>query len=377
MTQAFNLSQLANKVNSSGQLDGATGLTGTITSTGLSITNDATISGLAVGKGVGTGNANNTRLGLSVLGANTTGYENTAVGSNALQSNTTGNDNFAGGMYALNLNTSGAQNNSIGAYALQNNTTGSNNTAFGGAALNANTTASSNTAVGYQALYSASTSSNNTAFGYQALYSHNGGGGSYLNCAFGYAPGANITGGYVNTCIGPDRTGNTLTTGTYNTLIGTADASAAAAAFELVIASTNPKATGKGNSTAFINANGGGTYNGANTTTWATTSDQRLKKNIVDNNIGLDVITQIKVRNFEYKLSEEVTELESNCAIQKEGVQLGVIAQELQQVLPECVKEESTGVLSVQTDNLIWYLINSIKELNAKVTALEAQLGAK
>jgi hypothetical protein len=53
MTQAFNLSQLANKVNTSGQLDGATGLTGTITSSALSITGNsylATSSGnVAVG----------------------------------------------------------------------------------------------------------------------------------------------------------------------------------------------------------------------------------------------------------------------------------------------------------------------------------------
>jgi hypothetical protein len=37
MTQAFNLSQLANKVNSSGQLDGATGLTGTVTSSSSAV----------------------------------------------------------------------------------------------------------------------------------------------------------------------------------------------------------------------------------------------------------------------------------------------------------------------------------------------------
>ena len=66
--------------------------------------------------------------------------------------------------------------------------------------------------------------------------------------------------------------------------------------------------------------------------------------------------------------------LQPSDAVIKEGVQLGVIAQELQQTLPDCVREESTGVLSVQTDNLTWYLVNSIKELAAKVEALEAQL---
>ena len=123
---------------------------------------------------------------------------------------------------------------------------------------------------------------------------------------------------------------------------------------------------------AFINANGGGTYNGANTTTWATTSDQRLKKNIADNNDGLDKINSIRVRNFEYRLPEEVdAELKPTDAIKKEGVQLGVIAQELQAVLPECVKTESTGVMTVDADNLTWYLINAIKELKAEIDALK------
>jgi hypothetical protein len=62
-----------------------------------------------------------------------------------------------------------------------------------------------------------------------------------------------------------------------------------------------------------------------------------------------------------------------NChtAIKKEGVQLGVIAQELQAVLPECVKQESTGVLSVDTDNLTWYLINAVKQLKAEIDQLK------
>ena len=118
-----------------------------------------------------------------------------------------------------------------------------------------------------------------------------------------------------------------------------------------------------------------GAYNGANTTTWSTTSDQRLKKNIVDNNDGLNKINAIRVRNFEYRLPEEVdAELKPSDAINKTGVQLGVIAQELQQVLPECVKQESTGVLSVDPDNLTWYLVNAVKQLSAEVESLKSQL---
>jgi phage gp45-like len=62
---------------------------------------------------------------------------------------------------------------------------------------------------------------------------------------------------------------------------------------------------------------------------WSVTSDQRLKKNIVDHKEGLSKITQLKVRNFKYRLPEEITELDSSNAINIQGVQLGLIAQEL------------------------------------------------
>ena len=118
-------------------------------------------------------------------------------------------------------------------------------------------------------------------------------------------------------------------------------------------------------------------YQGNNSTLWSVTSDQRLKKNIVDNNIGLDKITQIQVRNFEYRLPEEITDLDKSHAINIQGVQLGPIAQELQSILPDCVKTESTGVMSVDSSNIIWHMINAIQELSAKVVQLETQLGAK
>jgi len=53
MTQAFNLSQLANKVNTSGQLDGATGLTGTITSSALNITGNSYLATSSGNVGIG------------------------------------------------------------------------------------------------------------------------------------------------------------------------------------------------------------------------------------------------------------------------------------------------------------------------------------
>ena len=48
---------------------------------------------------------------------------------------------------------------------------------------------------------------------------------------------------------------------------------------------------------------------------------------------------QVQVRNFEYRAEDEIDELPSHAAIDKQGVQMGVIAQEIQQVIPETVKK--------------------------------------
>jgi hypothetical protein len=332
--------------------------------------------------------SNNTAVGDRALLSNTTANENTAVGSLALYTNTTGNLHVAVGREALTLNTTGVENTAVGWNALAANTTGSYNVAMGMRALKANTTANYNTAVGYQALYSATTLGSSVAVGYKALYAQQVDADSLgavavgynaltaatgvQNIAMGWSAGNGITTGQRNISIGLLGSEN-LTTGTYNIHIGyRPKASAANINNELLIGTIG--ATGKGENTGFINPNSGGVYQGNNSSTWSTTSDRRLKKNIVDNNIGLEKITQIQVRNFEYRLPEEVEELDSHCAIDKEGLQLGVIAQELQQVLPDCVKQESTGVLSVDPDNLTWYLINAVKQLFAKVEALESQL---
>ena len=101
-----------------------------------------------------------------------------------------------------------------------------------------------------------------------------------------------------------------------------------------------------------------------------------MKKNIVDNTEGLDIISQIRVRNFEYRTAEEITELDAINAVQKQGVQLGVIAQELLEVCGDCVKTESTGVLSVNSDNITWHMINAIKDLKAELDTVKAELAA-
>ena len=315
----------------------------------------------------------NVAVGAQALLSNTTASNNTAVGYQSLYSQSTQSYNTAIGYIAGYSNTTGDMT-AVGTGALYSNTTGDLNVAFGRSALYYNTTGSSNVAIGRQALQSNTTASNNTAVGYQAGYT---GTTSYNNVLLGYQAGYAITTGYENIYIGRGAGNdvNPTTTGYRNILIGTYSAPSSVSSNNELVMGWN--VVGKGSNTGYIAQGSGGVYQANNSTTWSITSDARLKKNIVDNTTGLDAINAIQVRNFEYRLPEEVTDLPQQNAIEITGVQLGAIAQELKEILPDCVKTESTGVMSVDTTNLTWYLINAVKELNAKVTALEAKLEAK
>lgn len=341
---------------------------------------------LTIGLGGQTSVASNTALGFQALNsASLTGADTTAVGYQALNANTTGAQNSALGTVALTSNTTGINNTAVGYAALLSNTTANENTAVGRSAL-ANFNTGSNTAVGYQAAQGSATVANNTgsnltAVGRLALFSVTSG---YDNSAVGTGAMYSNTTGFQSVGIGGQSlfanttgannvalgyaAGDVITTGARNTIIGQgSDPSANNGNDQTVV---GQGLTGKGDDTAFIGGTNGA-YNEKNVITWEITSDARIKKNIVSNNVGLEVISQIDVRNFEYRTAEEITDLPASAAINQSGTQLGVIAQELQAVLPDCVTENSTGVLSVNTDQLIWYLVNSVKQLNAEIQTLK------
>jgi len=190
-----------------------------VSTTALTVTNDASISGLTVGKGGGSVGTN-TAIGSSALSTNSTGNGLTAFGYQALLNSTT-SYNVAIGAYALKSNTTGTSNEAFGYASLYGNTTGNYNVAVGDNALQANTTASNNTAVGYQAGYSNTTGTRNIFIGYQAGYS---GATTSYNCIIGNSSGYNLTStSYGNTFVGADFAngcGSAITTGTRNTIIG-------------------------------------------------------------------------------------------------------------------------------------------------------------
>jgi hypothetical protein len=103
-------------------------------------------------------------------------------------------------------------------------------------------------------------------------------------------------------------------------------------------------------------------------TVYGTTSDQRLKKNIVDAGSALEKINSIRIRSFDWIETSNKSDF-------------GVIAQELEVVAPECVvrgQDNPDGSMktpwNVDTSALVPALIKSVQELNATIATMQAAL---
>jgi hypothetical protein len=105
---------------------------------------------------------------------------------------------------------------------------------------------------------------------------------------------------------------------------------------------------------------------------WLDSSDIRLKKDVEDYTTSLDAILKLRPVRFEFNgLAGTITG----------NKHIGLIANEVQDVMPEMVSSwkrklnpedaEDTDVLTLDTTALTFALINAVKELAAKVTALE------
>jgi hypothetical protein len=56
--------------------------------------------------------------------------------------------------------------------------------------------------------------------------------------------------------------------------------------------------------------------------------------------------------------------------------QVGLVAQEVQDVIPEAVEENDKGYLMLNSDPIIWSMVNAIKELKAENDSLKQRLEA-
>jgi hypothetical protein len=87
------------------------------------------------------------------------------------------------------------------------------------------------------------------------------------------------------------------------------------------------------------------------------TSDERLKSNIQTIDNGLDKVINMRGVSFDIGESHKI----------------GVIAQEMEQIVPEVVTTGEDGFKTVSYGSLVGVLIEAIKDLNAKIKKLENQ----
>ena len=109
---------------------------------------------------------------------------------------------------------------------------------------------------------------------------------------------------------------------------------------------------------------GSGTYSG----TWTNVSDERLKKNITSITNSIEHILQLRPVRYEMKV-EEFPEMHL-----ENGEQIGLIAQEVEEVLPEIVRTDKDGMKSVDYSKLSVVLIEATKEQQKKINSLEERI---
>lgn len=104
-----------------------------------------------------------------------------------------------------------------------------------------------------------------------------------------------------------------------------------------------------------------------------TESDLRKKKKmqIIDN--ALDRLKQIHGYTFDF-IGNDEEHIGKKHMVKRHA---GVIAQEIEKVLPEVVFEDKEGMKSVAYGNLIALLIQSVKELELKCEQLQMKVDKK
>ena len=238
-------------------------------------------------------------------------------------------------------------NVSVGGGTLQSLAGGLSNTALGSQAGTSLVNGSGNVAIGAGALALEVAGGVNVAVGTCALYGSNGGG---FNVAIGGNAGKAITVGDENVFVGFGA-GIANTTSCCVVIIGPNGTS------------SSPTATNEANiyggSTVARFSQGAGA--------WTFTSDARRKENVADLALGLDFLSKVHPRTFDWKEDGKHS--------------AGFIAQELDEVVQEFGADYLGAVSKADPENytvasaaLIPVLVNAVKELAAEVAELKAKL---
>ena len=338
----------------------------------------------------------NTLFGDSAGKAITSGQRNTLVGFGAGVNITSAEKNVIMGYAAGNTMTTTDDTVLIG-YAAGYNLNHGNNSgivAIGQDCLfSAATVSSINlTAIGNTAGYYCSGSNGSVLLGYEAGKGHSSGWSGGYNTCIGYQAGDSFdgSGAAYNTLVGKEC-GDGITTGAYNTGLG------AACAFD--IDADNQTCVGYGATTDSANdiAIGNTSVDEVKgQVDFTTFSDERIKTDIIDGDLGLDFINLLKPRKFKKvcpanypdairKPSDE-GEIDPETGektpfiwtdAQANKVWDGLIAQEVKTAIDSCEttfsgwNEESNSKQLLTYSTLIIPLIKAVQELSAKVKVLE------
>jgi len=341
----------------------------------------------------------NVATGFAALHGNTTGIANTASGTGSLYSNTTGNDNTASGHDALFLNTTGSYNTATGFSALHENTSGTANSAFGTGSLYSSTTGFDNTATGHDSMFSNTSGSWNTASGYNSLRSNTEG---FANSALGAGALFSNTTGSGNTAIGlnamfANRTGSSNiaigvealrrnTAGTNNIALGTRAGYNSLGSNNIYIGSGDGFEPESGNIKIGIQGTQGITYIagiyqtllGAGITGHPVyvdatgqlgqpTSSRRYKEDIQDMGEASGVLLRLRPVTFRYK---------TPAPDGSKPVDYGLIAEEVDEVLPDLVVRDANGVVqSVMYHKLVPMLLNELQKQQLRIKDQTEQIG--
>ena len=336
-----------------------TALTSGANNTAIGVETLQTISTASSNTAIGSGalklndsGAANTSIGAFALDANDTGSFNTAIGTATLGANTSGSNNVAIGRQALAANTTADDNVAIGVGALGVNETGTANVAIGKNALDANTTADNNTAVGHNALTTNSTGVNNVAVGSNCLDACSTG---FSNVAIGQSCLGGVVDGDNNSGIG-NEAGLNVTTGNNNLFLGH-DAGTASSPSGSITTESNRICIGDNSIT-----------NAHIKVAFTVTSDARdkIEDGIVSH--GLDFVNKLQPKSFWFKKNRDSNEKTGD-------KRYGFYAQDilaLEGANPVVIDNKDLENLKYKGEQLIPILVNAIKELSAKVTALEA-----
>ncbi|MEA9356026.1 tail fiber domain-containing protein [Bacteriovorax sp. PP10] len=308
----------------------------------------------------------NSFIGTNAGNSNSTGQSNTFVGFESGRMSTTGSNNTGLGNGTLTASGVKSFNTAIGSNSMMSATTGQSNTAIGAASLGALTTGSNNTIIGKNAGVQVSTGSSNIMIGYSVGQTMSSG---EENIIIGNSAGP--TTGTSNIVIG--NSGAISLAGNNNVIIGGNLASlnsltntivlatAGATAIERMRIDTNGNmglgTTAPADKLSIVgNVTATGTISA---TSFPVTSDRRLKKNIVTVQNALEKVLKLRGVEFDWI---------------KTGVhEIGVIAQEVEKIVPDLVMTNSKGFKSVKYANMVSLLIESTKETDEKITALESE----